>query len=39
LTLTDTVPGVKPLVGLTESQLAVVDTVVNAEKVSGTPEL
>jgi hypothetical protein len=39
LTLTDTVPGVAPLVGLTESQLAVVDTVVNAEKVSGTPEL
>ncbi len=39
MTLTDTVPGVAPLVGVTVSQLAVVDTVVNAEKISGTPEL
>ena len=29
----------EPLVGLTESQLTVVDTVVSAENVSGTPEL
>ena len=35
-TLTDTVPGVVPLVGVTVSQFAVV---VNAENVSGTPEV
>lgn len=38
-TLTATVPGVAPLVGVTVSQLTEVDTLANTEKVSGTPEL
>jgi hypothetical protein len=39
LTLTAMVPGVVPLAGVTESQLLVVVTVVNAENERATPEL